>query len=147
MDTSEKYVRGEEGLGAWKARGLTVVEDYLRLDTAQRRAADVNAVKTVLASLPTLNGYRERDPDALAQRVINAWPKGPQQSGHVRILHAIKRTFSNSLFPPGSSQRWTRTCCPYSCKSSPRARQTNRSIQDSASVVSPKYPCRMSVFQ
>ncbi|KAF8304782.1 kinesin-like protein [Clavulina sp. PMI_390] len=91
MDTSEKYVRGEESLGSWKARGLSVVEDFLRLDTAQHRAADVNAVKTVLASISAAPSHRSgtsptsRDPDALAQKVLGAWPRGPQQSGHALL--------------------------------------------------------------
>ncbi|KAL5530751.1 hypothetical protein ACEPAF_7009 [Sanghuangporus sanghuang] len=50
LDTSEKYVRGEEALGSWKPRGVSVVEDHDRLVTTERRAADVQAIRTVLAA-------------------------------------------------------------------------------------------------
>ena len=50
LDTSEKYVRGEETLGTWKPRGVTVVEDHERLVQTERRAADVQAVKTILST-------------------------------------------------------------------------------------------------
>ena len=90
MDTSEKYVRGEENLGAWKARGMSVVTDYLALESSQRRAADLNAIKTVLSVIPTGNVVLSvtrtlRDPDDLARKVLSLWPKGPQQSSHVSL--------------------------------------------------------------
>lgn len=52
LDTSEKYVRGEESLGTWKPRGISVVEDYSRLVTTERRAADVQAIRVLLANSP-----------------------------------------------------------------------------------------------
>ncbi|KAF8659518.1 hypothetical protein AX16_001817 [Volvariella volvacea WC 439] len=53
LDTSEKYVRGEEVLGGvWKPRGISVVEDYNRLVTTERRAADVQAVRVILQHSP-----------------------------------------------------------------------------------------------
>jgi kinesin family protein 1 len=89
MDTSEKYVRGEEALGRWKARGISVVTDYLSLDSSQRRAADLNAIKTVLSAITmgSPNPSRSvRDPEALMRKALTAWPKGPHQSAHVRLL-------------------------------------------------------------
>jgi hypothetical protein len=52
LDTAEKCVRGEEALGSWKPRGLSVVEDYNRLIRTERRAVDVQAVHAVLAVHP-----------------------------------------------------------------------------------------------
>ncbi|KIM23135.1 hypothetical protein M408DRAFT_28146 [Serendipita vermifera MAFF 305830] len=37
LDTSEKYVRGEEALGPWRPRGIPVVEDYERLVATEKR--------------------------------------------------------------------------------------------------------------
>ncbi|KAF8628160.1 hypothetical protein AX17_006030 [Amanita inopinata Kibby_2008] len=67
LDTSEKYVRGEEALGTWKPRGVSVVEDYLRLITTERRAADVQAVRVVLTHHPP----RPIPADSLAWRSDN----------------------------------------------------------------------------
>ncbi|EKM59534.1 uncharacterized protein PHACADRAFT_137422 [Phanerochaete carnosa HHB-10118-sp] len=78
LDTAEKYVRGEETLGAWKPRGISVVEDYTRLVTMERRAADVQAVRVILASLPS----RPAQADAaiwaneeLLKKAVELWQK------------------------------------------------------------------------
>ncbi|KAF8629621.1 hypothetical protein AX15_003358 [Amanita polypyramis BW_CC] len=82
LDTSEKYVRGEEILGHWKPRGISVVEDYLRLAATEQKAADVQAVRVVLAHHPpravradTL-AWRSDD---LLKNTIGLWQK---QFGH-----------------------------------------------------------------
>lgn len=82
LDTSEKYVRGEETLGAWKPRGITVVEDYDRLITTERRAADVQAIRVIVATNPP----RQIQADALVwkgedvlRRSVQLWQK---QFGH-----------------------------------------------------------------
>ncbi|KAF5372014.1 hypothetical protein D9615_008057 [Tricholomella constricta] len=64
LDTSEKYVRGEESLGMWKPRGISVVEDYERLVSTERRAADVQAIRVILSNFPP----RSLAVDALAWR-------------------------------------------------------------------------------
>ena len=52
LDTTEKYVRGEEALGSWRPRGITTVGDCSKLVTMERRAADVQATRVVLGSMP-----------------------------------------------------------------------------------------------
>ncbi|KAF8826322.1 hypothetical protein HHX47_DHR5000294 [Lentinula edodes] len=64
LDTAEKYVRGEESLGAWRPRGISVVEDYLRLIMMEQRAADVQATRAILTTSRPL----VTQPDALAWR-------------------------------------------------------------------------------
>ncbi|KAJ7499435.1 kinesin-like protein [Mycena latifolia] len=82
LDTSEKYVRGEEALGTWKPRGLSVVQDYSRLVSTERRAADVQAIRVVLATSPP----RPVNPETLAWKAdellnksVELWQK---QFGH-----------------------------------------------------------------
>lgn len=83
LDTSGKYVRGEEVLQNWKPRGMSVVEDYDRLVKMERRAADVQAVRVVLAS----SRATSRPPsesvvwasDTLLQKTVTLWQK---QFGH-----------------------------------------------------------------
>ncbi|KAH9963374.1 kinesin-like protein [Lactifluus volemus] len=48
LDTSEKYVRGEDVLGGWRPRGITVVEDHKKLVAMEHRAADVQAIRAML---------------------------------------------------------------------------------------------------
>ncbi len=78
LDTAEKYVRGEEALGTWKPRGISVIEDHVRLVQTESRAADVQAVRTVLNSLPA----RPTQSDAavwasehLLQKSVDLWQK------------------------------------------------------------------------
>ncbi|TRM68597.1 hypothetical protein BD626DRAFT_118862 [Schizophyllum amplum] len=82
LDTSEKYVRGEEALTTWRPRGISVVEDYYRLISTERRAADVQAIRVILATLPN----RPVQADSLAWRAddlirksIDLWQR---QFGH-----------------------------------------------------------------
>ncbi|KAI0722047.1 kinesin-domain-containing protein [Cerioporus squamosus] len=72
LDTAEKYVRGEEALGIWRPRGVSVVEDYSRLVTMERRAADVQAIRVILASSPT-SRVKQQD----AEIVISQEPVEP----------------------------------------------------------------------
>ncbi|EJU06137.1 kinesin-like protein [Dacryopinax primogenitus] len=79
LDTSEKYVRGEEVLASWKPRGVSVVEDYIRLDNVERRAADVQAIKILLDASPTC-GAMERtlsDEEAtdLLRKTMDLWTR------------------------------------------------------------------------
>lgn len=82
LDTSEKYVRGEETLGAWKPRGISVVEDYTRLIMTERRAADVQAIRVILTNSPPkpvpVDTLAWRADDIL-QKSLALWQK---QFGH-----------------------------------------------------------------
>jgi kinesin family member 1 len=87
LDTSEKYVRGEESLGVWKPRGLSVVEDYSRLVATERRAADVQAVRVVLANSvqrPTQADSMVWGSEALIQKSLDLWQKQFGHRGEVR---------------------------------------------------------------
>ncbi|KAF9449570.1 kinesin-like protein [Macrolepiota fuliginosa MF-IS2] len=82
LDTSEKYVRGEETLGVWKPRGITVVEDYERLITTERRAADVQAIRVIMATTPPRPIQVDTlvwKADDILKRSIQLWQK---QFGH-----------------------------------------------------------------
>ncbi|KAJ7067845.1 kinesin-like protein [Mycena amicta] len=82
LDTSEKYVRGEEVLGTWKPRGVSVVQDYERLISTERRAADVQAIRVVLATTPPRPVNTETlawKAEGLLQRSVELWQK---QFGH-----------------------------------------------------------------
>ena len=83
LDTSEKYVRGEEALGTWKARGISVVEDYERLVATEKRSADVQAIKVVLASSPPHAYSGGRKPDEILRDALGLWQKKFGHRGQV----------------------------------------------------------------
>ncbi|GBE79083.1 kinesin-domain-containing protein [Sparassis crispa] len=82
LDTAEKYVRGEEALGAWRPRGVSVIEDYSRLVSMERRAADVQAIRVIVATSP--NRITQSDAavwasEELLKKSLDLWQK---QFGH-----------------------------------------------------------------
>lgn len=93
LDTAEKYVRGEESLGAWKPRGLSVVEDYSRLVSTERRAADVQAVRVILANTPPRPSQADAmlwGSEALLQKSLELWQKQFGHRGKVCVvLHVL----------------------------------------------------------
>lgn len=89
LDTAEKYVRGEDVLGTWKPRGVSVVEDFRRLESQSRRSADVQAIKAILAVSPPVSTpqkrskSRENDDDSLVQKSLDLWQKKLGHPGNV----------------------------------------------------------------
>ena len=94
LDTAEKYVRGEEALGTWKPRGISVVEDYSRLVTTERRAADVQAIRVILANSPPrivptgedTMAWRAEHDEQLMRKALALWQKRFGHLGDVRDL-------------------------------------------------------------
>lgn len=92
LDTAEKYVRGEEALGIWKPRGISVVEDYSKLVTMERRAADVQAIRVILSASP----HRTTQADAavwaseeVMQKALALWQKRFGSIGEVGFQYFI----------------------------------------------------------
>ncbi len=86
LDTSEKYVRGEETLASWKPRGISVVEDYSRLVTTERRAADVQAIRVILATSipkPVQADTLAWRAEGLIKRSLELWQRRFGQLGDV----------------------------------------------------------------
>ncbi|RPB02397.1 kinesin-domain-containing protein [Choiromyces venosus 120613-1] len=52
MNTMHRYVKGEEYLGEWTPRGVSLVRDFLRAKQRRIRAAEVENAKGFLSSLP-----------------------------------------------------------------------------------------------
>ena len=93
LDTSEKYVRGEEALGLWRPRGISVVEDYERLVATEKRSADVQAIKVILASSPPHPYSGGRQQDDILRDALALWQKKFGHRGQVcppiKIMHYL----------------------------------------------------------
>jgi kinesin family protein 1 len=66
----------------WKPRGISVVEDYTRLITMERRAADVQAIRVILAASPPKPISADTlvwRADDLLRKSVGLWQK---QFGH-----------------------------------------------------------------
>jgi kinesin family protein 1 len=84
LDTSEKYVRGEESLGGWKPRGISVVQDYERLVAVEKRSADVQAIKVILAASPPHPYSGGKKHEQLIEESVALWQKKLGHPGQVR---------------------------------------------------------------
>jgi len=56
MNTLQRYVKGEEYLGGWTPRGVSLVRDYLTARKRRIRIAEVENAKGFLSSRPIING-------------------------------------------------------------------------------------------
>jgi kinesin family member 1 len=100
LDTSEKYVRGEEILGTWKPRGISVVEDYSRLVLTERRAADVQAVRVILstcASRLVQSGSSVWRSEDLMQKSLGLWQKHFGHRGEVCHILIVAMTITQRI--------------------------------------------------
>ena len=73
----------------WRPRGVSVVEDYSKLVTMERRAADVQAIRVILAASPNAGRVQQQDAEvwatesrseALLGKALALWQK---RFGHV----------------------------------------------------------------
>lgn len=94
LDTSEKYVRGEESLNGWKPRGITVVEDYERLVTTEKRSADVQATKVILAAAPPQRYAGGKGQEELLKETLTLWQRKFGHRGQVRSVFLIISHYS-----------------------------------------------------
>ncbi|KAK8850532.1 hypothetical protein IAR55_004450 [Kwoniella newhampshirensis] len=76
LDTAKKHVRGEEALGGWKPRSLSLLKDLTRLKRSAKGLADVQATKAVLdlvGEVPLGNEMGPEDREALLRRCLDLW--------------------------------------------------------------------------
>ncbi|TKY87059.1 hypothetical protein EX895_003736 [Sporisorium graminicola] len=81
LDTAKKYVRGQEALKGWKARGVSLVQDHEALVRKEAKLAEVEGVRAVLKASPVLaggNGHVQvqgREERELLERTVGMWQR------------------------------------------------------------------------
>ena len=79
LDTAKKHVPGEETLGNWKPRSLSLLEDFARLRRTQRGLADVQATTVVLDMLGDEEDHEkeltDEDKKALIEKCVGLWQR------------------------------------------------------------------------
>jgi kinesin family protein 1 len=76
MNTLHRYVKGEEYLGDWMPRGVSLVRDFLRAKRRRIRVAEVENAKGFLSSLPVT---RNATPTTLKPRLEEALQESSSQ--------------------------------------------------------------------
>ncbi|KAL2444255.1 Kinesin-like protein KIF1A [Exophiala dermatitidis] len=95
LDTSKNYINGEELLGNWKPRGISLVKDYL---VARRKARQLQDIEAAKASL----GLRRMSVGKSRSRTTSPSTIGPREEQLLQKFLAIWRKpsvdLSSSIF-------------------------------------------------
>lgn len=86
LDTSKNYINGEELLGNWSPRGISLIKDYLTVRRKRRQLQDIESAKAALGlrrlSVPTKTRSRAASPsnidareEALLRKFLAIWMK------------------------------------------------------------------------
>ena len=77
LDTAKRYVRGQEALKGWKARGVSLVSDHEALARNEVRRAEVEGVRAVLKVHPAPVGGQARQArqDEVLERAVRLWQR------------------------------------------------------------------------
>lgn len=76
VDTSETYVRGEEILGGWRPRGLSLIRDHEVTQRSICKSADVGATKAILAATTLAEHVASSlDDNVLLRRSVDMWTR------------------------------------------------------------------------
>lgn len=90
MDTRNKYVKGEDALGGWAPRGVSLVEDFVRERKRKWRVAEIEANRAVCHPRTLAPPVREPEETndehldqrqkELLQRYVSLWQSGRDSS-------------------------------------------------------------------
>ncbi len=108
LDTANKYVRGQEALRGWKARGTSLVHDHARLMRAEERRAEVEGVRALLRAHPPLAlsmspSGAEADKVELLERTLALWQRAVRDA-KMQIVIAEQPSSNCDGAPSGAGQ-------------------------------------------
>ncbi|CAG8552603.1 7639_t:CDS:10 [Ambispora leptoticha] len=82
LNTASKYVRGEEFLGSWKPRGISLIKDFKKINECIQKRESVEFTKQVIKLreiCQSANGSKHvfgtSDPEELVKRTYDLWIK------------------------------------------------------------------------
>jgi kinesin family protein 1 len=80
LDTAKKHVSGEEVLGDWRPRGVSLLDDWQRARKTAKGIADKQVTATVLDLLGDLNSVEtSKDQEGLLRDSLNLWKTHMEQ--------------------------------------------------------------------
>lgn len=88
LSTAEVFVRGEELLGDWKPRGLSLIRDFEKRKEKERKLVEVESIKAVLAAfeLTLPSAVEGIEPVERLGQVIELWKKSWGKQTEVSLL-------------------------------------------------------------
>lgn len=91
LDTAKKHVPGEESLGNWRPRGVSLLEDWQRACKTARGIADKQVTSTVLDLLGDLDQVQvEGDSEDLLRESLKLWEQ------HMNQRYLVSRPIESS---------------------------------------------------
>ena len=108
LDTGKKYVRGQEALRGWKARGVSLVQDHEALRRLEEKRAEVEGVRALLKAHPPLalshaglmNGDGGRRSEELLERALGMWQRAVRD-GKMQVVIAEQPSANDDAAPGG----------------------------------------------
>ncbi|RIB09980.1 hypothetical protein C2G38_2266193 [Gigaspora rosea] len=85
LNTASKYVHGEELLGDWKPRGVSLVKDYKKISESIRKKEAVNCIKQIIALKGNKECEKHKNPKELYKKILTLWRKkwGTTKEGYL----------------------------------------------------------------
>lgn len=86
MDTTSDYISGEEALSSWAPRSVSLIRDYMDLRKRQRRIAEIESARGILAFGALSPPVKAKRPDdevlsegqqALMKKILELWQTSP----------------------------------------------------------------------
>ncbi|RIB18780.1 kinesin protein, partial [Gigaspora rosea] len=75
LNTASKYVRGEELLGDWKPREVSLVKDYKKISKSIRKKEAVDCIKQIIALKGNKECEKHKNPEELYKKILTLWRK------------------------------------------------------------------------
>jgi len=97
LDTAKKHVPGEEGLGDWRPRGVSLLEDWQRATKTAKGIADKQVTATILDLLGDLGQVEiVKESDELLRASLKLWEQQMNQRYLVSLMLAPESRQLNS---------------------------------------------------
>ncbi|RIB09101.1 kinesin protein [Gigaspora rosea] len=75
LNTASKYVRGEELLGDWKPREVSLVKNYKKIRESIRKKEAVDCIKQIIVLKGNKECEKHENPEELYKKILTLWRK------------------------------------------------------------------------
>ncbi|KAK5092025.1 hypothetical protein LTR70_007892 [Exophiala xenobiotica] len=136
LDTGKDYINGEELLGSWTPRGISLVKDYITARRKRRQLEDIEAAKAIHGArkLNISAPRKSRDPSPLSLDEATTKKREDKMKRFLTLWQKRNSDMSNPIFDDTESAKPAATA-------SFRAQQAGRTQRYAASVTHhPKNP-------
>lgn len=106
LDTSKDYINGEELLGSWTPRGISLVKDYITARRKRRQLEDIDAARAAhgLRKLNILSPRKARAPSPSIAQALNS-DQNAKLTKFVQLWQKRSSDMSNPIFDDNEASK------------------------------------------